>query len=64
MTIRVDRTKCIGVGLCEMTVPGVFEIGEDGLSHVLDENPTGDVRAAAEEAVFNCPSGALSISER
>jgi ferredoxin len=61
MSARVDRAKCAGIGLCEMTAPTVFEVGEDGQSHVIDENPTGSDLAAAEEAVANCPAGALSI---
>lgn len=63
MTIHVDRTKCSGIGLCEMTAPSVFEIGEDGQSHVLDGTPTGADYVAAQEAVSNCPTGALSIGD-
>jgi ferredoxin len=63
MTIRVDRTKCSGIGLCEMTAPSAFEIGEDGQSHVLDGTPTGADLLAAQEAVSNCPTGALSIGD-
>lgn len=63
MAIRVDRTRCQGIGLCEMTAPGVFQVGDDGYSHVLNDNPTGAERAAAEQAVANCPTGALSIDD-
>jgi ferredoxin len=63
MTIHVDRTKCPGIGLCEMTAPSIFEIGEDGQSHVLEGAPTGADQAAAQEAVSNCPTGAISIQE-
>lgn len=41
MSVRVDPTKCSGIGLCEMTAPVVFEIGDDGQSHVLVEDPEG-----------------------
>ncbi len=27
MNIRVDGTKCSGIGMCEMTAPTVFEVG-------------------------------------
>jgi ferredoxin len=63
MTIHVDRSKCSGIGLCEMTAPGVFEIGEDGQSRVLDGTPAGADLLAAREAVSSCPTGALSIQE-
>ncbi|KAA0120577.1 ferredoxin [Mycolicibacterium sp. P9-22] len=59
MTVRVDGTKCSGIGLCEMTAPEVFEIGDDGQSHVIGD-PDGD-RAATLEAISNCPTSAISI---
>ncbi|WP_082948850.1 ferredoxin [Mycobacterium sp. 1274756.6] len=63
MAIRVDRTKCQGIGLCEMTAPEVFRIGDDGYSHVINTSPGAADLAAAEEAVRNCPTGALSIDD-
>ncbi|MGU3500961.1 ferredoxin [Mycobacterium sp. C31M] len=59
MTVRVDGTKCSGIGLCEMTAPEVFEIGDDGQAHVIGD-PDSD-RAATLEAISNCPTGAISI---
>ncbi|OBC11965.1 ferredoxin reductase [Mycobacterium sp. 852013-50091_SCH5140682] len=59
MKIRVDATKCSGIGLCEMTAPTVFEIGDDGQSHVIGD--ADEDRAVAQEAVSNCPTGAISI---
>lgn len=59
MAVRVDGTKCSGIGLCEMTAPDIFEIGDDGQAHVI-----GDVdsnRDLAVEAVSNCPTSAISF---
>ncbi|OBI21429.1 ferredoxin reductase [Mycobacterium sp. E2327] len=61
MKVRVDTAKCSGIGLCEATAPTVFEIGDDGQSHVTTPEPSDDERAAVEEAVISCPTGALSI---
>jgi ferredoxin len=61
MKVRVGRTKCAGIGICEMTAPTVFEVGEDGQSHVLREEPAAEDMAAVEEAVANCPTESLSI---
>lgn len=61
MRVRVDSTKCSGIGLCEMTAPAIFEIGDDGQSQVIEPNPPDSERSAAEEAVSGCPTGALSI---
>jgi ferredoxin len=60
MTIRVDPTKCSGIGMCEMTAPDVFEIGDDGQAHVLNDAPDGDT---AHDAMSNCPTGAISIGD-
>jgi len=63
MKVKVDRTKCSGIGLCEMTAPTVYEVGDDGQSHVLKEAPSADEMPAVEEAIANCPTGALSIAD-
>jgi ferredoxin len=60
MKLTVDTTKCSGIGLCEMTAPSIYEVGEDGQSHVIEPNPSPEDRPAVEEAIANCPTGALS----
>lgn len=63
MKVRVDTAKCSGIGLCEATAPTVFEVGEDGLSRVINPEPPDDERTAVEEAVNSCPTSALSIED-
>ncbi|MCX2933768.1 ferredoxin [Mycobacterium sp. CVI_P3] len=63
MKIEVDRVKCTGMGLCEVAAPAIFEVGEDGQTHVLVENVPDADRAAVEEAVANCPAMALSLKQ-
>jgi ferredoxin len=60
MKIVVDRVKCSGIGLCEMSAPDVFEVGDDAQTHVVGDPDAVD-RAAVEDAVANCPTSALSI---
>lgn len=62
MRIQVDRAKCRGIGLCEMTAPTVFEVGDDGKSHVIKQ-PSDDEMRAVEAAVADCPTEALSIED-
>lgn len=61
MGVRVDATRCSGIGMCEMAASAVFEVGDDGQAHVVLEDPEGEDRTAAEQAVSDCPTGALSI---
>jgi ferredoxin len=63
MKLRVDTTKCSGIGMCEMTAPTVYEVGDDGQSHVLKDEPSAEELAAVEEAIANCPTGALSMQD-
>lgn len=63
MRVRVDRARCSGIGMCEMTAAAVFEVGADGLAGVLDEEPPEDARTLVEDAIANCPTGALSVQD-
>lgn len=59
--VHADRDVCIGAGLCVLSAGEVFDQDDDGIVVVLDEHPAD--AAAAREAVENCPSGALSLTE-
>lgn len=63
MKVRVDRTKCSGIGLCEMVAPTVYQVGDDGQSHVLNDEASTEELQAIEEAIAGCPTGALSIGD-
>lgn len=63
MKVRVDTAKCSGIGLCEVTAPTVFEVGDDGQSRAINPEPSEDERASVEQAVNECPTGALSIED-
>ena len=59
--VHADRDVCIGAGLCVLTADAVFDQDDDGIVVLLDEHPWDG--APAREAVANCPSGALSLTE-
>jgi len=59
--VHADRDVCIGAGMCVLTADAVFDQDDDGIVVLLEERP-GDP-AAARDAVANCPSGALSLTE-
>ena len=63
MKVVVDLSICDLHGLCVEAAPEVFEIGDDGELHVLNETPPEGLRAKVKEAVKGCPTGAISIEE-
>lgn len=63
MKVIVDRTKCSSIGLCEAVAPDIFEIGPDGVLHILIEDISADRRREVEQACENCPTQALSIED-
>ena len=58
---RIDEELCVGTGVCEATAPDLFEIGDDGISHVLVDFVPEDRLQAAREAAANCPTRALKV---
>lgn len=62
MQITVDRSRCSGMGLCELTAAEIFEIGDDGQTHVVGAVTPANA-ALAEEAVMNCPTSALKLEK-
>ena len=61
--VHVDNELCVGTGICEATAPDLFEIGDDGISHVLKDEVPAELVAAAREAAENCPTRALSLTD-
>jgi ferredoxin len=57
---KVDPDLCTGCGICEDICPDVFEIGDDGISHVIDPNACDDA-GCCEEAADECPEGAITL---
>jgi len=63
MKVVVDLTACDLHGVCVEAAPEVFEIGDDGALHILNDTPPESLRAKVDKAVAACPTGAISMSE-
>ncbi len=63
MKVVVDLGLCDLHGLCVEAAPDVFEIGEDGNLHILNESPPEALHAKVDKAVRECPTGAISVKD-
>ncbi|MFH9761414.1 ferredoxin [Streptomyces anulatus] len=60
--VGAERGRCVGAGQCVLAAPDVFDQDEhDGLVVVLAEVPTASQSDAVHDAVWACPSGALTF---
>ncbi len=62
MKAFVDKSGCIGCGLCSEICPEVFRIGDDGLAEAYGK-VTEDNAELAKEAMDSCPVSVISIEE-
>lgn len=58
LTIRIDRTLCIGSGNCVNLAPEIFELDEDNLVTFREETPDIDLGRLTEACIL-CPVDAL-----
>ena len=60
MRPNVDEDLCIGCGRCEEVCPEVFEVGDDGFSHVIAADACVEA-GCCEDAADECPVQAISL---
>lgn len=65
MQVTADRDRCIGSGMCVLTVPAVFDqCDEDGLVRVRDDRPPPDLADEVRRAARMCPAQAIATTEK
>ncbi|MDP2874351.1 MAG: ferredoxin [bacterium] len=57
--VKVNKSLCIGCGLCVSLAPKTFSLGQDGKSQA--KNPPEDPEEKVKEAVASCPVSAISF---
>lgn len=62
MKVTIDRSGCIGCGLCAGTCPEVFRMDDEGKAEVYAQ-PDKNSEAAAAEAEENCPASVIKTEE-
>ena len=63
MKVGVDHDLCIGCGQCEDMCPEVFQLRDDGLSYVINEDPEPDLYGPIRDAADSCPTDAIEIAQ-
>jgi ferredoxin len=61
MRIVVDTEQCTGHGICESLAPDIFEVGEEGIVHLLTDDLPDQLRPTLESAVADCPTRSLRL---
>jgi ferredoxin len=61
--VDVDLDLCQGHAMCEVEAPAYFRVPKHGQVEILDSEPPEEARPEIEQAVWACPTQALSIRE-
>jgi ferredoxin len=61
--ITHDKDRCAGLGVCESISPEIFEVGGDGEMVVRVEFVPPESEALVDDAIYSCPTQALSWSQ-
>jgi ferredoxin len=61
MKIKIDRSKCAGIGRCEAIAPKIFQVDDQGYLYLLQgEDVPGEEQDDVMAAITQCPRSALS----
>lgn len=63
MKVSVNPEKCIGCGSCQAICDDVFEIGDEGLAEVINDDIKEFLYDDVKDAAENCPTDAIEIEE-
>ncbi len=61
MRVIVHMDQCESNALCMGAAPEVFEVRDDDLLYVLDDEPAEELRAKVEQAARLCPKQAITV---
>jgi ferredoxin len=61
--VHVNPQVCAGFRVCLGICPEVFDLHDDGYAIVLVSEVPPELEDAVRQAVSQCPSGAISLSD-
>ena len=60
MKVKIDAELCTACGLCEDSVPDVFQMGDD-VAEVKSADVPAELESAVQEATDDCPVEAIIL---
>ncbi|WP_329381147.1 ferredoxin [Streptomyces sp. NBC_01351] len=61
-TAQVDRTLCLGAGMCEVMGPDLFRLDHDGIAvEQSDDTGEADRLELLQDIADCCPTGAITV---
>ncbi len=63
MKAAIDKSLCIGCGLCTEVCPQVFEMGDDNIAQVKTDPVPPEAEDSCRQAADQCPGVAIQIQE-
>lgn len=63
MKVIVNKDACIGCGACAAICDSVFEIDDEGLSTLKDDEVEKDEEELVRDAQDSCPTGAIEVED-
>jgi ferredoxin len=61
--VEADLDLCQGHAMCELEAPEIFTVPKRGKVEIRTAEPSEEDRPQVEQAVWACPTQALSIKE-
>ena len=61
MRVIVDFDLCESNAMCMAAAPEVFEVRDDDILYVLQEEPPEELREKVQEAARSCPKVAITV---
>ncbi len=61
MKAKLDRSGCIGCGMCEQICPSVFRMADDGIAEAYVEDVPAGEEDNAVEAMNSCPVSVITV---
>jgi ferredoxin len=60
MKVKIDAELCTACGICEDSVPDVFQMGDD-VAEVKSADVPANLESAVQEAADDCPVEAIIL---